>query len=127
MAIEDVVAKFCVQTAVYWGNPVNDGYGFFTFDAPVDIACRWEDKDEVLVAADGREFTCNTSCLITQDVDLQGFMWLGSLAELTTQGYLTSKPIEIPNAYMIRRFDKIPMVFQTDDFARTCYLYYYGK
>ena len=45
--IEKVAKRFCVETAVYWGNPQNDGYGGFTFDTPVEIKCRWEEKSEV--------------------------------------------------------------------------------
>jgi hypothetical protein len=125
--IEKVSVKFCVETAVYWGNPVNDGYGFFTFDAPVERACRWENKSEVIVTQDGREFTCNASLLLTEDVDLQGFMWRGTLADLAAQGHSGKLPIAIPEAYMIRRFDRIPMVKKNDEFVRMCWLYYYGK
>jgi len=34
------------QTAVYWGSPVNDGYGGKTFAAPVEVQCRWMIKQE---------------------------------------------------------------------------------
>lgn len=126
--IEKTVARFCVQTCVYWGNPVDDGYGSFTYDAPVERACRWEDKQELMLYVAGKEFTTNASVLVTEDVVNEGYMWLGTLAELNAIPNIdTSKPITIPQAYIIRRFDKIPMVRKTDEFVRTAYLYYYGK
>ena len=126
--IEKLEAKFTVQDLVYWGNPVDDGYGSFTFDDPVEIKCRWEYKSEVMLYAEGKQFTTNASVMVNQDVDLQGYMWLGTLSELQAIPDIDiNAPITIKNAYIIRRFDKIPMVFKTDDFFRTAYLYYYGK
>lgn len=127
--IEKVVGKFCVQTLVYWGNPQSDGYGGFTYDAAVELKCRWEDKAEVMLSVDGKEFTCNASVLLSDtDVELQGYMWLGTLSELNAiTGVQITKPITIKDAYIIRRFDRIPMVMKTDEFVRTAYLFYYGK
>lgn len=123
--IEKLEESFCVETAVLWNNPVDDGYGSFIFDAPIEIKCRWENKSEVMLGADGREFTCNSSLLVTQDVDLQGFMFRGTLADLA--GEDLTKPQGIKNTYIINRFDKIPMVKSTTDFFRQVFLYYYGK
>lgn len=126
--IEKVAVRFCVEVAVYWGNPQNDGYGGWTFDAPVEIPCRWENKSENMFGPDGREFTCNSSVLLTQDVDLEGYLWRGSLADLQAiPDVKIDKPITIDEAYLIRRFDRIPMVRKNDEFVRTAYLYYYGQ
>lgn len=126
--IEKVSVRFCVQDCVYWGNPIDDGYGGFTFDDPVEIKCRWEDKQEVMLYVSGKEFTTNASVLLTQDVANEGYLWLGTLVELNAiPNVVITKPITIPQAYIIRRFDKIPMVRKTDEFVRTAYLFYYGK
>lgn len=124
--IEKLAVKFCVETAVYWGNPVNDGFGGFIFDTPVEIPCRWENKNEVITGLDGREYTTNASLLLTQDVTLRGFMYRGFLLDLAGQDL--TNPKNIKDAYYIMRFDRIPMVRKTDEFIRTCYLYqYHGK
>lgn len=130
--IEKVVAKFCVQTAVYWGNPQNDGYGGNTYDAPVEIACRWENKTEVDLGWFSSGYPGNlrlskSSLLVTQDVDEKGYLWLGTLAELQAQYPVITRPEQVRNAFMIHRFDKIPMVFKTDEFVRIVYLYDQGK
>jgi hypothetical protein len=65
------------------------------------------------------------SVLVLQDLDLQGYLYRGTLASLS--GYDTSKPKTISNAYIIHRFDRIPMVRKTDEFVRTAWLYDQGK
>jgi hypothetical protein len=128
--IEKVEAKFCVQTCVYWGNPQNDGYGSFTFDAPVEILCRWEEKNEVDIGWFSSGYPANillskASVMIIQDLDLNGFLYLGSLSDLTEEN--KTNPLTKSGAYVIHRFDKIPMVRKTDEFVRTAWLYDQGK
>jgi hypothetical protein len=129
--IEKVAKRFCVQTAVYWGNPQNDGFGAFTFDTPVEIKCRWEDKAEVNIGWLSTGFPSNlilskASVLVLQDVNLQGYLYLGSLNDFDSS-YDISNPMNIHGAYIIHRFDKIPMVRKTDEFVRIAWLYDQGK
>ena len=56
MGIANLLTRTCTQTAVYWGTPVDDGYGGRTFADPVEISCRWEDKNQKLTASNGEEF-----------------------------------------------------------------------
>ena len=128
--IEKVEARFCVQTCVYWGSPVNNGYGGFTFADPVEILCRWEDKTEVDIGwfssgNPGNALATKASVLVIQDLDLQGYMYLGTLADLTTA--TETNPLSKAGAYVIQRFDKIPMVRKTDEFVRIAWLYDQGK
>jgi len=130
--IEKIVAKFCVETAVYWGNPQNDGYGSFTFDTPRELLCRWENKNEIDIGWFSTGFpanllNCKASVLVKEDLDLNGYMYLGTLSQLRAMGADLDNPISIMNAYVIHRFDKIPMVFKTDEFVRTAWLYEQGK
>jgi hypothetical protein len=130
--IEKVIKRFCVETCVYWGNPQNDGFGGFTFDTPVELKCRWEEKAQVDIGWFSTGFPSNVfiskaSVLVLYDLDLQGYLWLGTLAQLNALGYDTSKPITIPQAYIIHRVDKIPFVRKTDEFVRTVWLYEQGK
>ncbi len=130
--IEKVVAKFCVQTALYWGNPQNDGYGGFVYDDPVEMLCRWEDKTEMNVGwvstgHPGNIQLSKASVLLNDDVDLNGVFWLGSLDDYKTKYGEGTNPRTVVDAYVVRRFDKIPMVFKTDEFVRRAWLYEQGK
>ena len=123
MGIEKFIQKVCVQTAVYWGNPKSDGYGGMTFDDPVDILCRWDVGSSKLpnVIGDGRgnEIITRAEILVTQDLDEQGWLYLGSLSELDPE---SNDPKLVDGAYEIKRFDKIPMIKKTDVFVRKAYI-----
>lgn len=123
--IEKVAERFCVETAVYWGNPVNDGYGTFIFDAPIEIPCRWENITEGMQHEKGKNYVSRASVLLTQDVSLQGFLFRGKLTDLPI-GYPVNKPQAIEGAFIIMQFNRIPMVRKTDEFVRTAYLYEKG-
>lgn len=129
--IEKVIAKFCVETAVYWGSPVNDGFGGFTFADPIEIKCRWENKSEIDLGWMSTGFPANlllskASVMVTQDLDKAGFLYLGTLDDFDSS-VDTSKPLLIENAFQIHRFDKVPMVFKKDEFVRIAWLYDQGK
>lgn len=128
MGIEQFITKICVQTAVYWGNPVNNGTGHFTFDYPVEISCRWEGTEKVMTDANGKQFTCRAQVLVTQDLTIGGYLMLGTLAELDEIGALHNRydakaePLKVETAYEIRQFDKTPMIKKTDQFVRKVFI-----
>lgn len=120
MSIETFIKRVCVQTAVYWGGPTPDGYGGLDFDDPVEISVRWDDSTELITTADGTQYACRAKVLVTQDVDLDGYLYLGELDDLDSEDY--DDPKSVDNVYRIRRFDKVPMIRKTDEFVRTVYL-----
>lgn len=142
MGIEQFIAKVAVQTAVYWANPVADGYGGTTYDYPIEISCRWEDSTRKVMDANGDEIVSRAQILLTRDVDEGGVLFLGDLDDLVTAllleigdfllletgDYILRESSEEVNpklmadAYEIVRFDKIPMIKKTDEFVRTAYL-----
>lgn len=122
MGIEKFIKKICVQTAVYWGTPVPDGYGGYIFDDPVEILCRWEDKVELIDRVGerlGEQIISKAQVLVTQDLNEQGYLYLGTLNDLDSD---TSNPKEIKGAYMIKWKTKIPMIRSTTEFVRKVYL-----
>lgn len=128
--IANVVKRFTAQKCVYWGNPVDNRKGGWTYDAPAEIDCRWDEKQEFIVGFDGNKYSSQATILVNIDLDRQGYMWLGTLAELnavaTDKGYDINKPIEFPDAFIIIQFAKIPAPRKDDDFARIAYLYDQG-
>ena len=129
-AIEDVVSLFTVQKCVYWGNPVINGEGGWSFAAPIEIECRWEDKQELMEEYDNNKYSSQATVLVKQDIDRRSYMYMGTLAELqaiaTTNGWDINKPQEIPTAFIVIQFTKTPMVFADDDFVRTAFLFNQG-
>ncbi len=123
MGMESFIARLCTQTAVYWGSPVNDGYGGKTFDDPVEISCRWEDRIESINrvgARLGEEIVSRAQVYVTEDVEELGYLYLGTLDDLDSDE--EADPTTIVKAYMINRFDKIPTMRSSNEFLRKAYL-----
>jgi hypothetical protein len=96
------------QTAVYWGDPVSDGAGGRTFGSayPVEIDCRWEQKADLFIDMAGQETRSRAVVYVSQDLDMGGYLFLGSLSELS--GAEQADPLIVSRAYEIRQFQKVP-------------------
>jgi hypothetical protein len=126
MGIDSLIKKVCVQTAVYWGPGVPDGYGGRTFDAPVELepptnGVRWDEKVQMITDVNGKEIVSKAEILIVQDVETQGWLMLGTLDDIASDED-ENDPKTVTGAYEIKRFDKTPMVMSTDEFVRKAYL-----
>jgi len=124
MGIENLIARRCTQTAVYWGNPQPDGYGGYTFDDPVEINCRWEDVTVMIADQTGaskEEIEARSVVYVTEDLDIGGMLYLGTLDDLTSTE--EASPINIERGvYVIRRFGKIPSLSGDNNYLRKAYL-----
>ncbi len=120
MGIEKFVKSVCVQTAVYWGNPVADGYGGFAFDDPVEIKCRWEDKALIFTDSTGIERMTDALIMITQDLDVLGYLYLGVLSGLTDEQ--KADPLKVEDARQILAFEKVPLLRSTKAFVRQVFV-----
>lgn len=120
MGIEKFIKKVCVQTAVYWAPVAATGYGGFTFDEPVEIQVRWDEKTAVVTALNGQEFICDVAVLVTQDLKPHGYLFLGMINDLDS-GQMED-PMTVPMAFPIVVWEKIPMIKSTREFVRKAYL-----
>lgn len=127
MGIEKFIQKVCVQTAVYWGNPTSDGYGDYTFDTAVEISCRWDSKrlklsPKLMVVSGGAsvELVSEAEVMVTQDLDVGGYLYLGELDDLSAAEKANPKLVD--DAFQIVKFDKISMIKSTTEFVRKAYL-----
>jgi hypothetical protein len=121
MGIAETIKRTCVQTAVYWGSPVQDGYAEFTFAAPVEILCRWEDLIGQFTSNKGEQIYSKSVVYTLQDLDNNGYLFLGTLADLNAVSNIND-PKAIDDAYEIKRFDKLPALGSTSEFVRKAYL-----
>jgi len=94
------------QKIVYWGNPQQDGWGGYSFDDPVEIMGRWEDKQKMFLSSDGKEIISMAEVYLGQDVDLMGYLYLGELSEISSSE--EGDPTSVSQAFPIRAFSKIP-------------------
>ena len=101
------------QVITYWGNPVISGWGGSTFDAPVAITGRWEDRQELFRDAEGQEVLSHAVVYVDQDVDIKGYLYLGTS--------VVTNPANVDGAREIRSFRKVPNLKATA-FARKVWL-----
>lgn len=120
MSIGTLFQKRLIQTAVYWGNPVNTGYGKYTFDDPIEIKCRWEEKKQVLTSDDGEKFISRAIVFVLQDLDVDGVLYLGELDDLDSAQ--AEDPSTIENMAIIKRFEKTPGFGENSVYLRKAFL-----
>ena len=122
MGIISFIKKVCAQTAVYWGNPVADGTGGYTFDAAREISCRWDDRGELFKDDKGNTIRSRAKVLIPQSdaVQDEGWLFLGDLDDSGLDS--DSNPMEVEGAYQIKRIDRTPLFKSSTDFVITAYL-----
>lgn len=113
MSVSSFVARMCKQTIVYWGNPVDAGYGEYTYDDPVEILGRWEVVNEIIIGSNGKETVSRARVFLKQEVDEEGAMYLGSLSDLDSAPVPTDSAV---NALFIIAFSKIPVLGSTSEF-----------
>lgn len=131
MGFEAFITRNLSQTAVYWGGPVQDGYGDFTYDDPVEISCRWEDKQQILGTITGNQIlgfqsVSRAVVYVDQDLDEDGMLMLGELTDIEdSEGDSSGSyydPRQLNNAYIIKRFEKTPVLGSSTEFLRRAFL-----
>lgn len=118
--IEKFIQSVCVQTAVYWAKGKADGFGGRAYATPVEISCRWAIENEIVKGADGKETVSTSGIMVTQDLEQEGLLWLGTLSQLSATQ--KKNPLTIEGIQEIRAVDKVPMIKSTTVFVRKVYL-----
>lgn len=72
------------QTCVYWSPAGVNGFGEPLYADPVELACRWEDKQELFRDKEGQEVVSSAVVYPESTVVLGGYLFLGDLADLSS-------------------------------------------
>lgn len=120
MSIFEVLARAAVSTAVYWAAPSLDEYGTRFYPTPEEIKVRWEDRTELVIERGGEKWTSSSQVYVLQDVDLDGYLYLGELLSLDPSGQ--DNPETVAQAKRIRRVDKITSLADVSVVVRVAYL-----
>jgi|TARA_R100000093_G_C1901907_1_gene60146 hypothetical protein len=94
------------QTITYWDTPVTDKFGARTFATPEQITGRWEDRTDLFIDSTGRESVSKAFVFVGQDLDSEGWLFLGTSSE--------ANPKDVDGALEIRQFIKTPNLKATD-------------
>jgi len=118
--ITKFIKYVCVQDAVYWAPLGLDGYGSMRYEQPRTIKCRWTDTTKTIMDNNGSLIVCKAEILVTEDLEVNGMLYLGDLDQLTEEQ--KNNPLLLDEAYTIKRVDRVPLFRSTDEFVRTVYL-----
>jgi len=104
------VEKILKNTAVYWA-PENefDEYGAPIPQAPVEIACRWEEELKEVIDLNGTTRISKAQVYVDRDVEIGGILMLGELSDITD----ATNPKENSGAWEILMFQKMPNIKAT--------------
>ena len=93
-----------VQKATYWGKGSGvDRYGNKSYDSPVVLDVRWEDRNESYTGPDGRAVVSRSVVFVKQDLDIGGYLFLGES--------IAAGPSRVEGALQIQQFVKIPALW----------------
>lgn len=110
MSLTSSIRQMCTQTAVYWAPGALDGMGGRTYEDPVEISCRWEDKSRMIQAKDGLVNVNEALVYSTTEMAEFGMLYLGSLIDLDSS--MDPKETE---AWSIKVISKFPSMRGTTD------------
>lgn len=105
--------RFLKQTCTYWSPGTVGADGRPAFGTPTTMSCRWEDRPELVVDKEGREVKAQTRIYLEEDVELGGYLFLGTST--------ASDPKEVEGASEIMAFSKLPSI-KGDEFERKAWL-----
>lgn len=88
------------QTATYWAPLDTDLFGKKTYEAPVQLTVRWEDKQELYHNKHGQQVVSKSRIFLSQNVDLDGYILLGTSVE--------TDPVLVTGAEEIQQIARIP-------------------
>lgn len=112
-----IITRMLKQTAVYWAPLGVDEFGQPTWDTPVEVAVRWEDRAEEFLNQEGDRQMSRSVVYVGQDVEVNGVLLLGELTSSVDQ----DDPKSNTGAWEIRRFEKLPNLRVTE-YLRTVFL-----
>lgn len=95
-----MITRAYTQTATYWGSPTSDGTGGQSYDAPVELKVRWEERQEEFLTAEGETEVSNAIVWTSQDVDILGYLFLGASVAVD--------PTRVTGAFRILAVRSIP-------------------
>lgn len=82
------------QTATYWAPGAYNDYGKRAFSEPVQLDCRWQDVAQLYRDAEGVERTSSSVVYFSQDVAREGWLFLGTSAEVDPKNVTEAHEIQ---------------------------------
>ena len=100
-----IIKRMRKQNAVLWTrSSASDKHGRFSYDAPIEIKCRWEDVAEEFRDTKGQTVMSKSVVFVDRIVTVGDMLQRGAL-DGSTPADPRSNPL---TAFEIQRFDQLP-------------------
>ena len=115
-----------IHKAVLWKRLGDTGRGYYAYDKPVQISCRWDGTDEQLFDDKGVAFKSTATLIVDRDVKVGDILLYGLLVDVKAD---LTDPSAIPDAGVARKVEKICELRNSDmtDFDRMACFVYLGQ
>ncbi len=94
-----IASRHLRQDVTQWPVTGSDGYGGFTYGAPMLLKGRWEDKNELFLTLENEEAVSNAVVYLSVDIAVGDYFGLGDLTS-------TNDPTTLAAAYRSRLYHK---------------------
>jgi hypothetical protein len=111
-----LIKKMRKQNAIWWSAGPKDEFGSISFAAPVQIKCRWEEKNGQIMGAQGQIITGLDTVYVDRDMKIGDKLKEGTLATDTPVD-----PKDDREAFEIQGWEKTPNL-KAKEFLRIAYL-----
>ena len=108
-----LISRMRRQTAVWWARTGVDSYGAPEWAEPVEIACRWEEKAELIRTAAGDEVVSRAVVYVDRDMNEGDMLAVGTLLALDSGQ--VSDPREVDGVGEVKSFGAVPNLRATEE------------
>ena len=112
-----LIKRMRKQKAVYWSRGQADRHLIYSYEAPIEIKCRWEDRQEEFVTPEGTSKTSNAVVYVDRPMIPGDVLVYGakiSAHDNYRGGKSGASPETYPKAYVIQAFSVIPNLKATE-------------
>ncbi len=103
MSIKSFLIKVRQQKAIWWKRTGTNVYREDTFDSPIEIDCRWEEKNELRKDDQGQEYVSKSFVMPDRSMTGGDYLKLGEIDSSTPES-----PLEHEGAHKVREANDIP-------------------
>ena len=106
-----IIKKSRKHPAILWRRLGDSGRGYFTYEAPVEIKCRWDDVTGHNFDEHGVSYHVMAEVIIDREVTLGDALRYGKLADLE---FDASDPLAIPGVGLVKKLERYATLGQRD-------------
>ena len=121
-----IIKKSRKHSAILWRRLGDSGRGYYNYEAPVQIKCRWDDVTGHGFNEHGVSYYVIAEVIVDRKVTLGDALLYGKLADLKFDG---NDPLAIPGVGIVKKTERYATLKQKDleNYDQTLHLVTLGR